>query len=45
MTQVALAVVLLVASGLMIRTFAALRNVQPGFVAARESPDAASLDS
>jgi putative ABC transport system permease protein len=28
---VALAVVLLVASGLMIRTFAALRNVQPGF--------------
>ncbi len=31
-TQVALAVVLLVASGLMIRTFAALRNVQPGFV-------------
>jgi predicted permease len=29
--QVALAVVLLVASGLMIRTFAALRKVQPGF--------------
>jgi predicted permease len=32
--QVGLAVVLLVASGLMIRTFAALRSVQPGFVAA-----------
>jgi predicted permease len=30
-TQVALAVVLLVASGLMIRTFQALRHVQPGF--------------
>jgi putative ABC transport system permease protein len=29
--QVALAVVLLVASGLMIRTFERLRNVQPGF--------------
>jgi putative ABC transport system permease protein len=29
--QVALAVVLLVAAGLMIRTFAALRNVRPGF--------------
>ena len=30
--QVALAVVLLVCSGLMIRTFQALRNVDPGFV-------------
>jgi putative ABC transport system permease protein len=30
--QVALALVLLVASGLMIRTFQVLRNVQPGFV-------------
>ena len=30
--QVALALVLLVSSGLMIRTFQALRNVQPGFV-------------
>ena len=30
--QVGLAVVLLVASGLMIRTFLALRNVHPGFV-------------
>jgi predicted permease len=30
--QIALAVVLLVASGLMIRTFQAMRNVQPGFV-------------
>ena len=29
--QIALAVVLLVASGLMIRTFQAMRNVQPGF--------------
>ena len=29
--QVALALVLLVSSGLMIRTFAALRNVEPGF--------------
>jgi predicted permease len=32
--QVGLAVVLLVASGLMIRTFEALRNVQPGFTLA-----------
>ena len=31
--QVGLAVVLLVASGLMIRTFLALRNVEPGFAA------------
>jgi predicted permease len=31
--QVALAVVLLVGSGLMIRTFLAMRNVAPGFVA------------
>ena len=31
--QVGLAVVLLVASGLMIRTFQALRNVEPGFAA------------
>ena len=31
--QVGLAVVLLVASGLMIRTFLALKNVQPGFTA------------
>jgi predicted permease len=29
--QVALALVLLVASGLMIRTFAAMRNIEPGF--------------
>ncbi|MDX2153167.1 MAG: ABC transporter permease [Bryobacteraceae bacterium] len=29
--QVALALVLLIGSGLMLRTFAALRNVQPGF--------------
>ena len=31
MVQVALALVLLVSSGLMIRTFQALKNVQPGF--------------
>jgi predicted permease len=31
--QVSLAVVLLVASGLMIRTFQAMRNIQPGFAA------------
>src|SRR5262249_44829960 len=31
--QVALAVVLLVAAGLMIRSFHALRNIQPGFTA------------
>jgi len=30
-TQVALALVLLIGSGLMIRTFQAMRNVQPGF--------------
>jgi len=34
--QVALAVVLLVSSGLMIRTFQALKNVHPGFVRADE---------
>lgn len=34
--QVALAVVLLVGSGLMIRTFRALRNVDPGFSGATE---------
>ena len=34
--QVALALVLLVASGLMIRTFLAMRNVQPGFTAPEE---------
>jgi predicted permease len=34
--QVALALVLLVAAGLMIRTFDALRNVDPGFTAAGE---------
>ena len=33
--QVALALVLLVSSGLMIRTFQALRTVEPGFTAAR----------
>jgi predicted permease len=32
--QVALALVLLIGSGLMIRTFVALRNVQPGFTGA-----------
>ena len=34
--QVALAVVLLVASGLMIRTFTAMRNVSPGFTNPRD---------
>ena len=34
--QVALALVLLVASGLMIRTFLAMRGVQPGFTAPHE---------
>ncbi len=37
--QVALALVLLVGSGLMIRTFQALRNVHPGFV----KPDAVQI--
>ena len=36
MVQVALALVLLVGSGLMIRTFRALRHVDPGFSAASE---------
>jgi predicted permease len=35
-SQVALAVVLLVASGLMVRTFLAMRNVSPGFVRPEE---------
>src|SRR5262249_33836019 len=35
-SQVALALVLLVSSGLMIRTFTALRNVQPGFTRPEE---------
>ena len=34
--QVALALVLLISSGLMIRTFQALRNVQPGFTQPEE---------
>jgi predicted permease len=34
--QVALALVLLVSSGLMIRTFAAMRSVQPGFTGAKQ---------
>ena len=34
--QTALAVVLLISAGLMIRTFQALRNVQPGFTRGRE---------
>ena len=36
MTQVALALVLLIAAGLMIRTFQSLRNVQPGFTRPEE---------
>ena len=43
--QVALAAVLLVASGLMVRTFIAIRDVPPGFQQSREHPDAAHLDS
>ncbi len=42
--QVALAMVLLVSSGLMIRTFQALRNVHPGIRAARRSADLAAVD-
>jgi predicted permease len=34
--QVALAAILLISSGLMIRTFQALRHVQPGFTGSRE---------
>jgi predicted permease len=34
--QVALAAILLISAGLMIRTFQAMRNVQPGFTAPRE---------
>ena len=34
--QVALAAILLISAGLMIRTFQALRNVQPGFTGSRE---------
>jgi predicted permease len=34
--QVALALVLLISSGLMIRSFAAMRNVQPGFTGAEQ---------
>jgi putative ABC transport system permease protein len=34
--QVALAAILLIGAGLMIRTFQALRNVQPGFTGSRE---------
>ena len=43
--QVALALVLLVSSGLMIRTFQALRDVHPGFTRAGGGPDAAPVDS
>jgi len=35
-SQIALALVLLISSGLMMRTFQALRNVQPGFVRPEE---------
>ena len=36
MAQVALALVLLIGSGLMIRTFQALRKVEPGFTRAEQ---------
>ena len=42
--QVALALVLLIGSGLMIRTFQALRNIQPGIHASRRTPAAAHFD-
>lgn len=41
--QVALALVLMVSSGLMIRTFAALRTVQPGFTAAKQIETATTM--
>ena len=43
--QVAMALVLLVSAGLMIRTFQALRTVDPGFTHAGASPDHAHLHS
>ena len=43
--QVALALVLLVSSGLMIRTFQALSDVHPGFVRAGEVQTLAAVDS
>ena len=43
--QIALALVLLVGSGLMIRTFQALRDVASGFHAGQRSADAAALHS
>ena len=43
--QVALALVLLVGSGLMIRTFQALRNMHPGFTQPEQRPVAAHFDS
>ena len=43
--QVALALVLLVSSGLMIRTFEALREVEPGVTDAGTASNAADLDS
>ena len=43
--QVAMALVLLVSAGLMIRTFQALRTVEPGFTHAEHLADDADLDS
>ena len=43
--QVALAAVLLVASGLMVRTFIAIRDVPPGFQRPEERADPPHLDS
>ena len=42
--EIALAVVLLVASGLMIRTFQAMRHVSPGFVEPRRGADITRVD-
>ena len=41
--QVAIALVLLVSAGLMIRTFQSIRTVEPGFTRPRASPDHAAL--
>ena len=44
-SEIALALVLLIVSGLMIRTFMALRQVDPGFVRPDGGPDIPRLDS